>query len=196
MMKKLLQRYFFSKRIAHLREHGLELEIKDISLETTHFFSFQEITRESRRMVVRRGNILFLGAVLGLFNLTLLSALMARQPERWQAFLAYAGVTTMLMALLSWLVYLTSTKFLLILKTSTGREIEFFNHRWGQRALGEFLQDLYSTRNMYFRTNFFFIDYESNRDAELDKMSWLFEEGVITESEFEVVKEEIENTLE
>lgn len=195
-MKRLLQRHFFSKRIASLREHGLELEIRDISLETTHFFAYQEITKESRRVTVRRGAILFVGAVLVLVNLTLLSALLSRQPDKWVDFLLYAAITSAVISVLAWLVYLLSAKSLLILKTTTGREIELFNHKAGQQGLAEFLTDLYTARNTYFRSNFFFIDYESNREAELDKMAWLLEEGVITESEFEVVKEEIENTLE
>lgn len=147
-------------------------------------------------MTVRRGNILLVGAFLVMLNLTVLSAFLASQPGLWPTYLIQGIVSSAVIASLAWLVFFLSSKTLLIIKTVSGREIEFFSQGKSKEALALFLEDLYATRNVFFRTNFFFIDYESSRESELEKMQWLLEEGVITESEFEVVKEEIENTLE
>jgi hypothetical protein len=57
----------------------------------------------------------------------------------------------------------------------------------------EILKNIYKARNDHFIHNYLEINYENDPVEELDKFSWLKEQGVITERELQVIQEEILN---
>ena len=60
----------------------------------------------------------------------------------------------------------------------------------------EFIDELFERRKQYYRDQYFHIDYENNKKNEIDKMKWLKSENIITESEYNVVLDEIEENIE
>ena len=63
-------------------------------------------------------------------------------------------------------------------------------------TVNNFIDEIFERRRKYFRVNFFQIDFDNTRTSEIEKMKWLKSEEIITQSEFEVVVEEINETLE
>lgn len=64
-----------------------------------------------------------------------------------------------------------------------------------QAAVLEFLDELYDRRKIYYRGEYFHINYENNRKAEIDKMKWLLSENIISENEYNVVVDEINEEI-
>lgn len=58
-----------------------------------------------------------------------------------------------------------------------------------------FINKIFEERKVYYRANYFFINYENDKDTELNKMQWLLKEEVITENEYNVVHDEIIKNL-
>jgi hypothetical protein len=60
----------------------------------------------------------------------------------------------------------------------------------------EFIDQIFLSRKQYYREQYFHIDYDNDKKAEIDRMKWLRSEDIISEKEFIVVIEEIEENIE
>jgi hypothetical protein len=64
-----------------------------------------------------------------------------------------------------------------------------------EQVVSSFVDKIYEARALDYRDRFFYIDYEAKRESELGKMKWLREEDLITENEYLVVVDEINESL-
>jgi hypothetical protein len=60
----------------------------------------------------------------------------------------------------------------------------------------EFIDQIFVRRKQYYREQYFHIDYDNDKKSEIDRMKWLKSEDIISEKEFIVVIEEIEENIE
>jgi len=59
------------------------------------------------------------------------------------------------------------------------------------KKLEEINNLIYKNRNKYLKDNYCGINYDNDKDSEIGKFKWLKDIEVITEREFQVIKEEI-----
>ncbi|MEJ8802150.1 hypothetical protein [Pontibacter sp. H249] len=59
----------------------------------------------------------------------------------------------------------------------------------------EVVESIYKSRNNYLQDKYLSIDYDNDQQREMSKFAWLFELGVINGREFQVIREEIENSI-
>ena len=59
----------------------------------------------------------------------------------------------------------------------------------------EVVERIYKSRNSYLQDRYLSIDYANDPQKEMSKFAWLFELGVINGREFQVIREEIENSI-
>jgi hypothetical protein len=63
------------------------------------------------------------------------------------------------------------------------------------KEVASFTDAIYDQRKVFFRKQYFFIDYDGERKQELGRMKWLFSESIISENEYLVVVDEINENL-
>lgn len=59
----------------------------------------------------------------------------------------------------------------------------------------EVVERIYKSRNSYLQDRYLSIDYGNDPQKKMSKFAWLFELGVINGREFQVIREEIENSI-
>jgi hypothetical protein len=59
----------------------------------------------------------------------------------------------------------------------------------------EVLENIYKSRNSYLQDKYLSIDHDNDPQREMNKFAWLLELGVINGREFQVIREEIENSI-
>ncbi len=57
----------------------------------------------------------------------------------------------------------------------------------------EIISQIFTARNEYLRENYLEIDFENEAEAEVNKFAWLKEQGIISDKEFIVIREAIED---
>ena len=59
----------------------------------------------------------------------------------------------------------------------------------------QFIDQIFEKRKEYYREQYFHIAYENDKKTEIDRMKWLKSEDIISDSELNVVIEEIEENI-
>lgn len=103
--------------------------------------------------------------------------------------------TILLLGLLGFLVFrLVKTEYI-GLPLDEEEAIFFLKNHPSDVEVEQFFDAIYQARKNFIRKEFFFIDYEGERRTELSRMKWLRTENIISENEYLVVVDEINENL-
>lgn len=114
-------------------------------------------------------------------------------PETSQ-FLLGVGMS-LLLGVLGWGVYrLVRTDYLCVM-LDDNTALYLLKNKPNEKAVREFIDQLFAKRKAFYREKYFYIDYEGERKSELSRMEWLRAEDIISENEYLVVVDEINENL-
>jgi hypothetical protein len=102
----------------------------------------------------------------------------------------WAGLFLLASPIFYFLYYRSKAAFTVI-KTSEGTNLLILKDKNHDEIVGQ----IYSSRNEYLKDNYLEINYDNEANSELNKFSWLKEQGIISEKEFVVIREEIEDKM-
>ncbi|MCX6351711.1 MAG: hypothetical protein NTX03_07605 [Bacteroidetes bacterium] len=191
MLTAFYQKTLLEERKITISDNGLYIWHKEPGYRSSYFVKFELIRRQTSTYFEGKTNFLWY-AFICIFLGVLQAVLLINQIG------AYVGVGIGLALLtgvaLHGMYYFTSQEYLVV-PLSDGTNFTLISNRPSSTQVQQFLSDMIKARNEYIRKNYFIIDYGSSRRDEQTKMRWLLDEGIITNSEFEVVIEEIENEL-
>ena len=71
----------------------------------------------------------------------------------------------------------------------------FMQSKPNEATVNSFFSDLFENQREYYRKKYFLIDKDENLEDELKKMKWLRNKNIITQSEYELMHEEIHNLM-
>jgi hypothetical protein len=100
-----------------------------------------------------------------------------------------------LIALFSFLLYRLIRSRYFCVAIDGGPAMFLLLNEPGEKTVEEFVDSLFEARKACYRKEYFFIDYRGKRREELNRMQWLRSEGVISENEYLVVVDEINENL-
>lgn len=193
-MHDFYQKTFFVKKKFIFKENGIEIELKDSDGEFSLFIHFDRIMpRENIRVFsTQKKRVLRIGLVIA--GLTFLRGITAVNKDQNIVYAVIAMALVIAGATYAY-YYFTRVKYYAVALEDNKRFQVLYDTPSHSEVL-DFINEVFERRKQYYRRQYFFIDYENDRKAELEKMKWLLSENVITENEFNVVVDEIDENIE
>ncbi|MTK53061.1 hypothetical protein [Paludibacter sp.] len=192
-MDQFFQRTFLIKRKFIFKEDGLQIELKDNDGDFSYFVHFDDILSREKVQITTIKKKIVLQIGFAFAGLMLLKAIIGYNSDPKSA-LAAIG-TSFIIAMLAYVYYqLTLIKYYSVSLDNDTVFLVFFNKPSKTQAL-HFVDEVFERRRSYLRENYFYIDYENQRKKELNKMEWLYSENIITQNEYEVVVDEINERI-
>ncbi len=192
-MNTFKQGKLFIKKGYTFKEDGLDFYSKDYDGEFTKFIHFNEIEPRNKCRIytekypkILQGGLLL--AVAALLRGLLTNDIDLKKSLIITGIVAFFGLVTILAYFIFRIKY-----FLIELEDET--QIFVLLDSPSKQKMEEFIDELFKRRRTYYREQYFYINYESERQKELDKMKWLRNEDIISENEFLVVVDEINESL-
>ncbi|QBN17973.1 hypothetical protein [Flavobacterium nackdongense] len=188
-MNSFTQKTFGLKKKYTFKEKGLEIEFTDKDGDFSFFINFDNISpRENVRIhTKRKTNVLKYGLIIAL--LTLIRGFLTAKTDLQTTLIVISlslaiGVGTYIY------YHLTKMKYYSV-GLEDGKITRILYDKPTIEKAEEFIDEIFKRRKKYYRDNYFKIDYENEKQSELDKIKWLKSENIITENEFNVVVDEI-----
>lgn len=192
MVKKLTQHKGWIRKECHLIPDGLHFhsrilhEEADVQIPFTRIMARSKILNRTERYPLILQISAFLVAV-GILRSALI------YPSNLD-FLLGVGAS-LLLGLVGFLVFrLVKTEYI-GLPLDDEEAVFFLRNHPSEIEVQQFFDAIYQARRDFIRKEFFFIDYEGERRAELSRMKWLRTENIISENEYLVVVDEINENL-
>lgn len=188
-MDEFYQKTFFLKKKFTFKDDGIDVAFKDSDGEFSLFIAFDRILpRENMRIFLsQKKRVLRIGLLLA--GLTFLRGIIAVNIDKNTPFAMVA--TALVIAAVTYGYYrLTRVKYYAI-ALEENKRFQVLYETPSHEAVLNFIDELFRRRKEYYKNQYFFIDYENERKKEIEKMKWLRSENIITENEFNVVVDEI-----
>lgn len=188
-MRIFQQRYFFHKKTFSFQADGLLMETAEPGGGYSRFIHYNDIgsLHKKRMYTSKKPKLLWFGAVMA--SVTLAHGILIQ--AEWQQ-IALAIGCLLLVACLSY--YFNAVTYVL-LDAGDNDAIYILHNRPNKQTVQQFIDEVYASRKKYYRDNYFCIHFENTRAAEASRIHWLRQENIISQSEYEVVMEEIEDKL-
>jgi hypothetical protein len=193
-MEQFFQKTFFLKKRFTFKNNGVDIDFTDKDGDFSMFIKYERITsRENVRINTKRKRLALKYGLLAAL-LTLARGFLTAETN---------VKTTVIITLVALFIagctytyyYLTQVKYYAVGLEDNKTFMVLYNKPTNTDA-EEFIDELFERRKQYYRDQYFHIDYENNKKNEIDKMKWLKSENIITESEYNVVLDEIEENIE
>ncbi len=188
-MDQFYQKTLLLKKKFTFKTNGVDIEFKDSDGEFSLFINFDRIlTREEMRVFsTKKKRILRIGLILA--GVTFLRGIIAINTDLKMTFAVIA--TALVIAAITYCYYyFTGIKYYAV-ALEDNKRFQILYDTPSQQAVLNFIDELFERRRIFYRNEYFIIDYENDKKKEIDKMKWLLSEQVITENEFNVVVDEI-----
>ena len=165
-------------------EAGIIYKIKDDTVNRREKISYESILNDQYELYesnnTYKNNAIYTGIVGTIF--LLINIFYGTKLWAW---------LFMLSCPIFYFLYYRSKAAFTVMKTTSDVNLVILQDK--QHA--QILEDIYKSRNNYLKVNYLTIDYENDPQRELNKFSWLQELDIISEREFKVIQEDIENNM-
>jgi len=192
MFRELKQKHFWIRKQVTLLSDGVHYYSKDQDNETDIKIEFDQVASRDKCFLkteryIRVLHVSWFVTAVGILRSAVL------YPSNFDFFI---GVLVSLgLGILGFLLYRqVKTQYFCILLTDNSAMF-LLQRDPSVKEVASFTDGLYEQRKAFFRKIYFFIDYDGERKQELGRMKWLFEENIITENEYLVVVDEINENL-
>ncbi len=188
-MNSFTQKTFGLKKKYTFKEKGLEIEFTDKDGDFSFFINFDNISpRENVRIhTKRKANVLKYGLIIAL--LTLIRGFLTAKTDLQTTFIVIS--LSLAIGIGAYVYYyLTKMKYYSV-GLEDGKITRILYDKPTVEEAEEFIDEIFKRRKQFYRDNYFNIDYENDKQSELNKIKWLKSENIITENEFNVVVDEI-----
>jgi hypothetical protein len=193
IMEQFFQKALFLKKKFTFKNNGINIDFTDKDGDFSMFINFDRITsRENMRVNTRRKRLILKYGLLAAF-LTLARGFLTAQTDTR---------TTVIITLVALFIagtvyayyYFTQIKYYAVGLEDNKTFMVLYDKPTKMEA-EEFINEIFERRRLYYREQYFHIEYDNNKKSEIDRMKWLRSEEIISEKEFNVVLEEIEENL-
>ena len=193
-MESLYQKTFLLKKTFTFLENGLDITTKNSKGESTIFINFDRTSKRGRLRVTitKKPYVVRFGLI---FLLLTLSRLFAKNSENSTEVVITVLLIAALIGLATFILYRLTTLKYYAIDLEDGKIFFVIYNAPDKQTVNEFIDEIYERRNKYYKDKYFKIDYDNARNDELNKMNWLKSEGIISENEFNVVLDEINENL-
>lgn len=192
-MDEFYQRKLFLKKRFIFTDKGIEIEFKDNDGDFSLFVPFDKVGPRTDIRVFTRKKKTILRLGLALTALTLFKGIISIGTDQ-RAFFAATATAAIVAVIFYGYYYFTSLKYYAVPLT-TGKHFQVIGDAPSAHEVDEFMDELYQRRNDYLRGKHFFINYDNDAEGELNRMQWLFDEGIISAGEFEVAASKINESI-
>lgn len=191
---ELKQKRFWEKKSFKLTDEGIEIYNYDFESEFTNFFSYEDIEygAKPRLHTVKQSLFILFGGFS--FILAILTFPFSRdiKIKDWVCLL----LLILLGMIMFGLFFFCRRKYYILNKADDSSMGFFFmQSKPNEATVNSFFSDLFENQREYYRRKYFLIDKDENLEDELKKMKWLRNKNIITQSEYELMHEEIHNLM-
>ena len=192
-METFFQRTLFLKKKFTFKNNGINIDFTDKDGDFSMFISFDRITsRENVRVNTKRKRLILRYGLLAAF-LTLARGFLTAQTDT-KATLIIVLVAIFIAGVAYAYYYLTQVKYYAVGLEDNKNFMVLYDKPTKIEA-EQFIDQIFEKRKEYYREQYFHIAYENDKKTEIDRMKWLKSEDIISDSEFNVVIEEIEENI-
>ena len=192
-METFFQRTLFLKKKFTFKNNGINIDFTDKDGDFSMFISFDRITsRENVRVNTKRKRLILRYGLLAAF-LTLARGFLTAQTDT-KATLIIVLVAIFIAGVAYAYYYLTQVKYYAVGLEDNKTFMVLYDKPTKIEA-EQFIDQIFEKRKEYYREQYFHIAYENDKKTEIDRMKWLKSEDIISDSEFNVVIEEIEENI-
>jgi hypothetical protein len=188
-VQQFTQRYFLHKKKFTLQADGLLMETHEPGGGYSRFIHYNDIgsLHKKRLYSSKKPRLLWYGGLLA--TLTLAHGILIG--AAWQQIVLATGC----LLVVAYLAYYFNAVTYILLDAGENDAIYILHNRPSEKAVLMLIDEIYARRRNYYREHYFCIHYENTRAAEASRIHWLLQENIISQSEYEVVMEEIEDKL-
>ncbi len=192
-MEQFYQKILFTKKKFSFKENGIDIDLKDNDGDFSLFIHFDRILSRNniRISTKKRKRVLQIGLLFA--GLTFLRGITAINSDINAMFAAIA--TSLIIAGIVYLYYYLTTVKYYSIPLEDNKVFQVFFNKPSKEEASAFIDEIYERRKTYYRDNYFFIDYENEKKKELSRMNWLLSENIISENEYNVVVDEINENI-
>jgi len=185
---ELKQKCFTERREFRLEPDRIRIFTKDDGGEIEAFVDYEDVTSRTRHVTEQSGRLYRIAVSFGVFSIVGLVA-------------NYAGVTSVMRWVPLWIIataiffaiHLVKRRRYLLLDLKNGRSIFFLHSRPSEKQLANFLEAIQAARKQYLRDAYYKTGASEDLQRELATLKWLLGEGAITEVEFKVARQHLED---
>lgn len=189
-MKEIDQSKFFTKIKLELKEDGIQSYLKEFGAEYDKFIPYRKIEPKNKCRTYTETFPKIYQIGLGLCAITALKYLFSNKESGVLIIATTIGFGIGLLCLASY--FIIKIKYLVI-ELEDETQLLIIDNKPNKEEAKNFLNAVFEHRKENYRKNYFYINYDNDKEDEIGKMNWLKSEEIITNNEYQVVLEEIED---
>jgi uncharacterized protein YacL len=189
-MEEFKQSRFFNSKRVEFENDGISYYSGNFLNAKEIFIPFDEIIPDAINRETKTSMLfLWLTIILGLiFSLALWDIF--RIPFGiYMVLVSFSGLFFMFFLILT----IFSRKHMLYITTLSGYLIDFYDKKPNEEAVDEFLETLKTKTFAYLKEKYAVIDLDLPVEKQIENLNFLKERNVITEKEYEALKEKLKN---
>lgn len=186
-MIELKQKIVIEERNFKLTDEGLEMFCDDIEGKNNSVYAFDEFSNETRDYTEKFPKLLYFGVLLLLAGYIRTAILIDKS---FATSLLSGQLLAGLGAVLILIYYFYQVDYKLLCLDNE-KQVFIIADKPSKEEVMEFIITFYEMRKTNYRNRYFKINFENDKEKEIDRMKWLRKEEIITNSEFEFMIEEI-----
>jgi hypothetical protein len=181
---ELHQKTWLEKRSFVLLPNQLKLYLKDVQGEYENYISYEKIKGEAQIRSRKNQRLFFVTLIATSFTICILlqSAMLNSGFEQ--------AILPSIIALIFAILYHAKKQDHIIIETVDRKRIIFLRNKPNRQALDNFLNQLWLERKKYLREKYFYISHSEDAQQQTERLRWLLEEKVITNTEFKFAKDD------
>lgn len=181
---KLYQKALLEKRSFFLLPNKLKTYIKNTEGEYENYIAYESLKGESKVFCRKNSNLLFLTLATSTFAMCIvLHTLLTNQDLKLVIF-------PLIVATFFATMYYTRQQNYTTLETFDRQKVVLLHNNPNRKALERFLNQLWMQRKQYLREKYFYISQYQDQQKQTDRLRWLLEQNVISNSEFKFAQED------
>jgi purine-cytosine permease-like protein len=190
-MDKFSQNKFFVKKSFLFKDDGVEMFTKEIDGEYSKFIQYSVmLSRSNTRIYTEKfPRILQAGIIISAFSV--IRIMFGASDSGLMIGGIFFGMG--ILAILAYFIF--RIKYYLV-ELEDNTQMFIILNQPSEEKMQAFVDELYSRRRNFYRENYFYINYKKSREDQINKMDWLKSENIITDNEYNVVIDEINERLE
>ena len=187
-MIELKQKIVIEERNFKLTDEGLEMFCDDIEGKNNSVYAFDEFSNETRDYTEKFPKLIYFGVLLLLAGYIRTAILIDKS---FATSLLSGQLLAGLGAVLILIYYFYQVDYKLLCLDNE-KQVFIIADKPSKEEVLEFIKTFYEMRKTDYRNRYFKINFENEKEKEIDRMKWLRKEEIITDNEFEFMLEEIQ----
>jgi hypothetical protein len=191
-MENFKQHKYFTRKTFTFKDDGVEMFTKEMDGEYSKLIHYDDMKPRSESRIYTEKYPKFLQTGLVITAIGLIRALTVTE-DVWRMILALT-ISAIIGLIVVGLYYTIHINYYLI-ELEDDTQMFIIRDKPNQKAAEEFIDLVFEKRKAFYRDKYFYINYEGDKEKELNRMFWLKSEKLISNNEYNVVIDEIHEKL-